>query len=191
MRPSFFTSLFRSPLSIPHHCFPLSHFYGLHEPGNTSSFLPSLSGAYNARDTVFVWTPLFLSHSTATFLHSRGIKGPKVCFLSLSIIFLHCMRAPRLFLCLKRVCYAPFFAECRGFRTQLLFIFLSTPYALRQLTDPRFSFFFLRFLHQARVLRRQQALSGITAITAVLSSHHFKATVSRQARALRLEQSSS
>jgi hypothetical protein len=90
-------------------------------------------------------------------------------FYSLSFSFTGGTR--RSFFLPQGVCYAARVAESRGFRTPLLFFFLF--YAFRQLTDARFSFFFLRFSHRARVLRPQQAIrrqEGITAITAVVSS---------------------
>src|SRR6202161_4617786 len=137
----------------------------------TPSFLASIRRAYKRSPRGF---RLAISLSRTLRQHSSILaefRGAKVRFLSLSIVFLHWRRAPRLFLCLKRVGYAPRVAESRGFRTPLLSFF--SLYAFRQLTDARFSFFFLRFSHQARVLRPQQAVrrqEGITAITAVVSS---------------------
>ena len=64
------------------------------------------------------------------------------------------------------------------------FFFLSTRFA--SLLTRVFRSFSSDFSHQTRVLRSQQAIrrqEDMAAITAVLSSHHFEATVSRQARA--------
>src|ERR1700735_4298108 len=105
--------------------------------------------------------PLPSSRRRRSAPHRHGCRkseNPRFVFFSFSFLTPNESRRPSP--CRERVVYPPLFAVCRGFGgTPARHCFFSSLYAFCHLADLRFSFFFLSFSHQARVLRPRQSFS--------------------------------
>ena len=156
VRGESFVSLLCSTLAIPHHCFFLSPKLERKRTADHATLSPALK---DVRRTVSGSPPLSLSLSLCPGIPTfRKSENPRFVFF----LFLHSKRVAAAFslpraLCLpSSLCCLP---RIRGHASSpLLFFLLSTRFAT-SLTFV-FSFFFLSFSHQARVLRPQQSLSA-------------------------------
>ena len=160
--PPSFASLLCSTLAIPHHCFFLSAKLERKRTADHATVSPVLKASaarFSARRRSL---SLSLCPGIPTFRHSLAQRSRMRSQGSFSFSFLTPNASRRLFLLAESALFtllSLLFAADSG-TLEFAIAFFLLPYAFCHLADLRFSFFFLSFSHQARVLRPQQSLSA-------------------------------